>query len=190
MVEDLRMLLREFAGRKAQPTAMILDSRTLQSTPESDARAGYDEAKRRKGSKVHAAVDTLGRLLALQVTPANEQDRAKVGELVPQVQELTGDHIQLAYVDQGYTGEAAAEAAEQHGLQMEVVKHTQAKRGLYSCRRAGWWREASPGPPDSAAWLTTTSGSLSLSAPSTSPPAPASCSPPCSECSLKAHNRL
>ena len=40
MVEDLRMLLREFAGRKAQPTAMILDSRTLQSTPESGARAG------------------------------------------------------------------------------------------------------------------------------------------------------
>ena len=58
-VEDLRKLLREFAGRKAQPTAMIPDSRTLQSTPESGARAGYDGAKRRKGSKVHAAVDTL-----------------------------------------------------------------------------------------------------------------------------------
>ena len=57
LVEDLRMLLREFSGRKAQPTAMILDSRTLQSTPESGARAGYDGAKRRKGSKVHAAVD-------------------------------------------------------------------------------------------------------------------------------------
>jgi len=40
MVEDLRLLLREFTGRKAQPTAMLLDSRTLQSTPESGARAG------------------------------------------------------------------------------------------------------------------------------------------------------
>jgi transposase len=69
MVEDLRMLLREFAGRKGQPTAMIADSRTLQSTPESGARAGYDGAKRRKGSKVHAAVDTLGHLLTLHVTP-------------------------------------------------------------------------------------------------------------------------
>jgi hypothetical protein len=75
------MLLREFSGRKAQPTAMILDSRTLQSTPESGARAGNDGAKRRKGSKVHAAVDTLGHLLALHVTPADEQDRAQVGEL-------------------------------------------------------------------------------------------------------------
>lgn len=130
MVEDLRMLLREFAGRKTQPTAMVIDSRTLQSTPESGARAGYDGAKRRKGSKVHAAVDTLGHLLALHVTPANEQDRAQVGELSRQVQEITGEHVELAYVDQGYTGEAAAEAAEQHGIALEVVKHTQAKRGF------------------------------------------------------------
>ncbi len=83
MVEDLRMLLREFSGRNGQPTAMILDSRTLQSTPEFGARPGYDGAKRRKGSKVHAAVDTLGHLLALHVTSADELDRAQVGELNP-----------------------------------------------------------------------------------------------------------
>ena len=130
MVEDLRMLLREFAGRKGQPTAMILDSRTLQSTPESGARAGYDGAKRRKGSKVHAAVDTLGHLLALHVTPADQQDRAQVGELAEQVQQITGEHVELAYVDQGYTGEAAEEAAAEHGIRLEVVKHTEAKRGF------------------------------------------------------------
>jgi len=130
MVEDLRMLLREFSGRKAQPTAMIMDSRTLQSTPESGARAGYDGAKRRKGSKVHAAVDTLGHLLALHVTPADEQDRAQVGELARQVQQITEENVALAYVDQGYTGEAAEEAAAEHGIQLEVVKHTEAKRGF------------------------------------------------------------
>jgi transposase len=130
MVEDLRLLLREFAGRKGQPTAMILDSRTLQSTPESGARAGYDGAKRRKGSKIHAAVDTLGHLLALHVTPADEQDRAQVGELAQQVQEITGEQVELAYVDQGYTGKSAEEAAAKHGIQLEVVKHTEAKRGF------------------------------------------------------------
>jgi transposase len=130
MVEDVRMLLREFSGRKAQPTAMILDSRTLQSTPESGARAGYDGAKRRKGSKVHAAVDTLGHLLALHVTPADEQDRAQVGELARQVQQITEENVELAYVDQGYTGEAAEQAAAEHGIQLEVVKHTEAKRGF------------------------------------------------------------
>ena len=130
MVEDLRSLLREFAGRKPRPSAMVLDSRTLQSTPESGARAGYDGAKRRKGSKVHAAVDTLGHLLALHVTAADEQDRAQVERLAGQVQQITGDTVELAYVDQGYTGETAQQAAAGHGIQLEVVKHTEAKRGF------------------------------------------------------------
>jgi len=130
MVEDLRILLREFAGRKGEPTAMILDSRTLQSTPESGARGGYDGAKRRKGSKVHAAVDTLGHLLALHVTAADEQDRAQVDKLAEAVQQITGETIELAYVDQGYTGENAAEAAAKHGVRLEVVKHTEVKRGF------------------------------------------------------------
>ncbi len=95
MVEDLRILLR--AGRKGQPTAVVLDSRTLQSTPESGARAGYDGAKRRKGSKVHAAVDTLGHLLALHVTGADAQDRTQVAALAEAVQEITGEHVELAY---------------------------------------------------------------------------------------------
>lgn len=33
-------------------------------------------------------------------------------------------------VDQGYTGEAASEAAQKHGIQLEVIKHTEAKRGF------------------------------------------------------------
>ena len=60
MVHDLREVLRMAQSRNAEPTAVILDSRTLQSSPESGARVGYDGAKRRKGSKVHIAVDTLG----------------------------------------------------------------------------------------------------------------------------------
>ena len=133
MVEGLRLLLREFAGRKAQSTAMAIDSRTLQSTPESGARAGYDGAKQRQGSKVHAVVDTRGHLLALHATPADEQDRAQVGELARQVQEVTGEHVELAFVDQGYTGENAATAAEQHGIQLEVVKHTEPRMSRESC---------------------------------------------------------
>ncbi|HZM36334.1 Transposase DDE domain protein [compost metagenome] len=130
MVNDLRVLLREHAGRNAQPSAMILDSRTLQSTPESGARAGYDGAKRRKGAKVHAAVDTLGHLLALHVTPASEQDRAQVEQLAQAVQDITGQSVTLAYVDQGYTGDTARQGANAHGIELEVVKHTEAKRGF------------------------------------------------------------
>lgn len=130
IVADLRMLIRMGEGRASQPSAVILDSRTLQSTPESGARAGWDGAKRKKGTKVHLAVDTLGQLLAIQVTPANAQDRAQVQELASAVQEATGQTVTVAYVDQGYTGEAPRQAAEDHGIELRVVKLPQAKRGF------------------------------------------------------------
>jgi len=130
MGEDLRLLLRLAAGRNDAPSAAIVDSRTLQSTPESGGRAGYDGAKKRKGSKVHAAVDTLGHLLALKVTPANEQDRAQVKELAQAVQAATGKNVELAYVDQGYTGEQPTADAAAQGIKLEVVKHHEAKRGF------------------------------------------------------------
>jgi transposase len=130
IVHDLRALLRLAQGRNAQPSAVILDSRTMQSTPESGARAGYDGAKRKNGSKVHIAVDTLGQLLALHVTAASEQDRAQVAELAEQVQAVTGETVEVAFVDQGYTGETAATAAEAHGMRLEVVKLSEAKKGF------------------------------------------------------------
>ena len=79
---------------------------------------------------MHAAVDTLGHLLALHVTAASEQDRQQVERLAEQVQQITGDHVELAYVYQGYTGQAAQDAAASHGIQLQVVKHTEAKRGF------------------------------------------------------------
>ena len=130
MAEDLRTLLRLLAERTDVPSAVIVDSRTIQSTPESGGRGGYDGAKKRKGSKVHIAVDTLGHLLALKVTAANEQDRDQVGELAQAVQQVTGQHVELAYVDAGYTGERAAQAAQEHGIKLEVVKLKQAKNGF------------------------------------------------------------
>lgn len=122
MAHDLRLLLRLAAGRKGQPSAVILDARTVQSTPESGADAGYDGHKRRMGRKVHLAVDTLGLLLATVITPANEQERAQVAELAALVQEVTGQTVELAYVDQGYTGEEPAAAAAAQGIQLEVIK--------------------------------------------------------------------
>jgi transposase len=130
MAHDLRLLLRLAAQRTDAPSAAIFDSRTVPSTPESGGRAGFDGHKKRKGSKVHVAVDTLGHLLALKVTAANEQDRAQVADLAQALQEVTGENVPVAFVDQGYTGEKPAEAAAPHGLRLEVVKHHEAKRGF------------------------------------------------------------
>ena len=117
-------------GARRPPTAAIIDSRTLQSTPERGGRAGYDGAKRKNGAKIHLAIDTLGHLLALHVTPANAQDRAQVEQLAAAIQAATGETVELAYVDQGYTGEGAATAAAAHGIQLEVVCLPEVKRGF------------------------------------------------------------
>ena len=130
LVDDLRAVLRLAAGRTAAPSAAVLDSRTLRSTPESGARAGYDGAKRKKGSKLHLAVDTLGHLLALHVTPATTDDRTEVGHLAQAVQIATGESVELAFVDQGYMGEKPAAAAAAHGIKLEGVKLPAAKRGF------------------------------------------------------------
>lgn len=130
LVHDLRTVLRLAEGRAAQPSAAIFDSRTLQSTPESGTRAGYDGAKHKRGSKVHMAVDTLGHLLALHVTPANVQERTQVAQLAEQVQHVTGDTVELAYVDQGYTGDAPAQDAAACHMQLEVVKLPEARKGF------------------------------------------------------------
>lgn len=130
MAHDLRTVLRMALDRNENPSAVIWDSRTLQSTPESGGRAGFDGHKKRKGSKVHAAVDTLGHLLALHVTPANEQDRAQVAELAQAVQAVTDQNVEVAFVDQGYTGQEPVEAAANAGIRLEVVKHHEAKHGF------------------------------------------------------------
>jgi transposase len=134
IVHDLHAVTRVAEGRNSEPTACIFDSRTIQSTPESGPRAGYDGYKRRKGSKVHMAVDTMGNVLALHVTAANEQDRDQVA-ILSEVQQVTGESIELAYVDQGYTGDDPDGDAASYGVHLEVIKLSEAKKGFVLLRR-------------------------------------------------------
>jgi transposase len=147
MVHDLRVVLRLAQGRDEQPSAASFDSRTLQSSPESGQRAGDDGAKRRKGSKVHRAVDALGQLLALQVTPANQQDRDQVALLAQQVQAVTEHSVEVACVDQAYAGDAPAQAASEHAIRLILVKLPEAKKGFVLLPRR-WVVECSFG------WMT------------------------------------
>ena len=130
IAHDLRIVERVLKERDQNPSAVIFDGRTLPSMPESGSRAGYDGAKRKNGSKIHVAVETLGKLLALTVTPGNVQEREQVGELAQKIKELADGRVKLAYVDQGYPGERAAKAAVEHEIELEVVKHTEAKKGF------------------------------------------------------------
>ncbi len=69
-------------------------------------------------------------LLALCVTAANAQERAQVEVLAARVQEVTGDTVEVAFVDQGYTGDQAEQDAAAHGIRLEVIKLPEAKRGF------------------------------------------------------------
>jgi hypothetical protein len=83
-------------------------------------------------------VDTLCHLPALHVTVAGEQDRPQVEQLAQAVlQQVTGDNVKVAFVDQGYTRSDAADQAARHGVDLLVLKHTEAKNGLACCRVAG-----------------------------------------------------
>ena len=130
LCHDLRVRVRLARGRNPEPSAAIFDGRTVQSTPESGGRAGYDGHKKKNGSKTPVAVDTLGHLLALHVTPANAQERDQVDVLAAAVQQATGENVALAWVDQGYTGAKAADAAMAHDITLEVVKLAEAKKGF------------------------------------------------------------
>lgn len=134
MVHVLRALLREAVGCDPDPTAVVLDARTLRGTPESGHRAGYDGHKKTRGSMLHAAVDTLGHLLALRMTPTNDQERAQVGALADAVQAATSNTAELAWVDQGSTGEDPGEhpavAAATRGIELAVARLPEAKQGF------------------------------------------------------------
>jgi transposase len=119
----LRWLVRAGAPWRMMPNDLPPWEAVYQQT-------GYDGAKRKRGSKVHMAVDTLGHLLALHVTPANEQDRAQVAQLAAQVQDVTDASVEVAFVDQGYTGNRPRQDAADHGMQLEVVKLPEAKHGF------------------------------------------------------------
>ena len=125
-------------GRQEQPSAAIFDSRMLQSTPESGERAGWDGAKRKKGSKTHIAVDALVYMLALFETPANEQYRAQVEELVLQVQEFTQQSVEVAFFDRDMADTSRPRLPNRRASNCRCSSCRRPRKALYCCPDAGW----------------------------------------------------
>ena len=96
LAHDLRAAPRLAGGRAEEPSAAVLDGRTLRGTPESGRRAGWDGHERTRGSKLRLAVDTLGHPLALRVALADANDRAAVAEPAEAVQDATGASVAIA----------------------------------------------------------------------------------------------
>ena len=115
----LRARLRVQQGRHKHPTAGCLDSQSVKGTSTPGER-GYDAGKKVNGRKRHILVDTLGLLLAVQVTTADVQDRDGARRLLSS---LPGSckKLRKIWVDGGYSGQLLVWVADQFKFCLEVV---------------------------------------------------------------------
>lgn len=189
MVNDLRLLLREYAGRAGQPSAVILDSRTLYSTPESGSRAGYDGAKRRKGAKVHAAVGTLGHLLALQSLRPMSRIEHRCNNWRRRCRNSPARAWSWLMWIRDIPERTPNKRRGRMASNWRWSSTPKPSAVLSCCRAAGWSKGASLGRRVSAVWHVTMSASLKRLLDSTTSPSPASCFIE-SFRSYQVHNRL
>ncbi|HUU60409.1 MAG TPA: IS5 family transposase [Phycisphaerae bacterium] len=132
MYDELRKLWRSREHRAPDPTAAILDSQSVKTSPQGGPK-GYDANKKVKGRKRHLVTDTLGLLLAVLVTVASTQDRdAAMPTMDLAKAKVPG--IQILYVDGGYAGVRAEELRTQHQIDVEIVRHP-------GNRNVGRWHE-------------------------------------------------
>jgi transposase len=122
MHDDLRERVRLAAGRKAAPTAAIIDSQSVKGSEMiSRARRGYDAGKKINGTKRHIAVDTIGLLLTVVITAASVQDRDAAKPLLWNLRRAF-PQITLAWADGGYAGKLVSWAKATLRLTLEIVK--------------------------------------------------------------------
>lgn len=128
--ETLRTFVRREAGKRAQPTAAILDSQTVRSADHAGGR-GYDAAKKTKGRKRHVLVDTLGLLLWVCVTPADVSERAGAAGFLANTLRWFG-WLRCIWADQGYQGKEFEAWVASHrrsgSLRLEIVSRIHPSR--------------------------------------------------------------
>lgn len=131
MHDRLRSMWREREKRDESPTAAIVDSQSVKTSPQGGPK-GFDACKKVKGRKRHLVVDTLGLLLAVLVHPANVQDRDGAGPVVERALNKYPT-VKKLYVDSAYSGRCADALRAKHQLDVEVVRRPSA---------AGAWTDA------------------------------------------------
>jgi putative transposase len=86
----LREAVRESEGSDRAPSAAVIDSQVVKTTPVGGPERGYDGAKRLAGRKRHILVDTGGLVLATRVHGADLSDRDGGRRLLEDGEELPG----------------------------------------------------------------------------------------------------
>jgi putative transposase len=127
----LRDGVRKQEGRTVAPTAAIVDSQSVK-TPDQPGERGYDAGKKMGGRKRHLAVDCIGLILAIFITPASVQDRDAAKPLIQALVEAFG-RLQLIWADGGYLGALVRWVKQLRPfgrLRLEIVRRCDQVRGF------------------------------------------------------------
>lgn len=128
--DALRDQARVQAGRRATPTAAVIDSQSVRGADTvPTASRGWDNGKKIGGRKRHIAVDTIGILLAVIVTAASVQDRDAAHQLLTALRERFST-ISLTWADGGYAGRLVTWAKQVLHLAVTIVKRSDDTRGF------------------------------------------------------------
>jgi len=115
----LRRAIRVLQGREPEPSAIVIDSRSVK-TAEAGGERGFDGSKQVDGRKRQMVVDTEGNLLTVTVHTADIQDRDGVQRALVETQELSPS-VTYAWADQSYRGDLLEWAAQTLGITIEIV---------------------------------------------------------------------
>ena len=127
----LRDCVRKTEGRRVAPTAAIVDSQSVK-TPDQAGERGYDAGKKISGRKRHVAVDSMGLILALMITPAAAQDRDAARPLIKTLVSMYG-RLQIIWADGGYLGALVAWVKQLRPfgkLRLEIVRRCDDVKGF------------------------------------------------------------
>jgi putative transposase len=129
IIEDVHDYLvaktRVKKGKKAAPTAGIIDSQSAKASNICQGEIGYDGGKKVKGRKRHIVVDTMGLILTVVIHAANVHDSVAAKEVFRRLSDkyLTG--LQLIFADGGYLGDLIEWTKMKMGWELRIVKRNE-----------------------------------------------------------------